>query len=700
MRPPERSPRLEHGSVASGVTPRICLSMIVRNERAILERCLDAACPLLDAAVICDTGSSDDTPALAEAYFRARQIPARICHHRWQDFGANRTAAIDEAACLVAELGWSLDRTYWLFLDADHEIALTPAFERRSLTADAIVLRQHAGDLRYWNLRLARASLGWSAIGRTHERYSCASSPRYEQLATAWIHDHSDGASRVDKIARDIAWLTAQLAETPQDPRVLFYLAQSYRAAGDPLKALVLYRRRQALRAHAQEVSEAETWYSGLCIGQILAGTDHAELAAAALTQTAAADPARAEPLYELSKLALRQNRIEDAVAYASRGRRLPRPDAVMHFVHADVYEHGLDLQLAEAAIGTVHAETGFAASERVALSRLAPDTAIEAARRFAVCYVSPLEGVEYLGLQPAIEEGWRPCNPSLLRTADGYTVICRLVNYEQRRLYYRSLDGSGVYRTRNVLMHLDRAFNVLDQDEISLDTPPLRDAAVRGLEDCRLVATSQGLAFTCATVDRHPSGRVHQSICTLADDGRVVTHHPLVGGFDDTVQKNWLPFVTGDGPIRAIHSYDPLTILRFSSAHGQYDIEPPVACPVNGSRWRGSAGPIGWPGPTTSMSDRQLVLVHEAVRRQGSDGQWERVYLHRFVEYDASFHLTRISRPFVFAHKGVEFACGMAAAHGGRDLIVTLGIEDREAHLARIPFWRIDILLNTTRLE
>jgi hypothetical protein len=84
---------------------------------------------------------------------------------------------------------------------------------------------------------------------------------------------------------------------------------------------------------------------------------------------------------------------------------------------------------------------------------------------------------------------------------------------------------------------------------------------------------------------------------------------------------------------------------------------------------------------------------VHEAVKRQGQDSVAERVYLHRFVEYDADFRL-RLSLPFVFAHKGVEFVCGMTAAHGGGDLIIGLGIEDREAYLARIPFARVDDLL------
>jgi hypothetical protein len=40
-----------------------------------------------------------------------------------------------------------------------------------------------------------------------------------------------------------------------------------------------------------------------------------------------------------------------------------------------------------------------------------------------------------------------------------------------------------------------------------------------------------------------------------------------------------------------------------------------------------------------------------------------------------------------------------MAASHDGADLIVALGMEDREAYLGRIPFSRVDVLLDARRV-
>ena len=40
---------------------KISLCMIVKNEAAILSRCLDSVCDLMDEIIIVDTGSTDDT---------------------------------------------------------------------------------------------------------------------------------------------------------------------------------------------------------------------------------------------------------------------------------------------------------------------------------------------------------------------------------------------------------------------------------------------------------------------------------------------------------------------------------------------------------------------------------------------------------------------------------------------------------------
>ena len=83
--------------------PLVSLCMIVRNEEAVLGRCLHSVADLVDEIIIVDTGSTDDTKAVAAQY------DAKIYDFPWQDdFSAARNYGISQCA-----------GEYWMWLDAD-----------------------------------------------------------------------------------------------------------------------------------------------------------------------------------------------------------------------------------------------------------------------------------------------------------------------------------------------------------------------------------------------------------------------------------------------------------------------------------------------------------------------------------------------------------------------------------------------------
>src|SRR5919108_4103124 len=76
--------RLSRGKPGTTGTT-IALCMIVRDEAAVIERCLASVRPHIDAWVICDTGSVDDTPDRVRSALAG--IPRRLHHRPLIDFG-------------------------------------------------------------------------------------------------------------------------------------------------------------------------------------------------------------------------------------------------------------------------------------------------------------------------------------------------------------------------------------------------------------------------------------------------------------------------------------------------------------------------------------------------------------------------------------------------------------------------------------
>lgn len=74
--------------------PTISMCMIVKNEAALLERCLTSYRGLFDEIIIVDTGSEDDTKAIAARF------TSHIYDYQWiGDFAAARNFAFSKASC-------------------------------------------------------------------------------------------------------------------------------------------------------------------------------------------------------------------------------------------------------------------------------------------------------------------------------------------------------------------------------------------------------------------------------------------------------------------------------------------------------------------------------------------------------------------------------------------------------------------------
>jgi tetratricopeptide (TPR) repeat protein len=224
---------------------KLSLCMIVRDEEAMLGRCLDAVAGAVDEIIVVDTGSVDDTVAIAEAR------GARVLHHEWTgDFGAARNVSFDAAT-----------GDWILYLDADEVLVDGEADALRALTGHVwreamyLVETNHTGDLAdgtavtHDALRLFRNRPEYRFEGRIHEqiahRLPGFLPERLERTPVRIEHFGYLGVVRdtKEKSRRNVELLERQAAEGDDTPFLHFNLGSELSAAGNHPASLAAFER-------------------------------------------------------------------------------------------------------------------------------------------------------------------------------------------------------------------------------------------------------------------------------------------------------------------------------------------------------------------------------------------------------------------------------------------------------------------------
>lgn len=292
--------------------------MIVKNESHVIERCLASVRPFITSWVIVDTGSTDGTQDIIRKV--QGDLPGALHERPWRDFASNRNEAIE----LSRELCRSEGGDHLLVIDADDTLEPNKNFVLPPLTADAYQLLVRDGNTTYYRTQIFRSSLDYHYEGVLHEVLMSTGQRTEKRLEGLSYRRLVEGARTADpnKYRKDAAILERALAEDKTNTRYAFYLAQSWRDAGEPAKARDVYRVRAAMGGWEEEV-----WYAKLEIAKLSAVLgDPEEQVIAAYLAAFEARPSRAESLCLLATYLRNQNRVVAAYPFARAAVELPRP--------------------------------------------------------------------------------------------------------------------------------------------------------------------------------------------------------------------------------------------------------------------------------------------------------------------------------------------------------------------------------------
>ncbi len=226
------SPAPEHrvspSATSDGSAP-LSLCMIVKNESHFLPDCLASVRNLVREIIVVDTGSTDNTVAIAQQY------GAKIFQYTWEnDFARARNFALSKAT-----------QPWILYLDADER--LYPQYHAIVKTAIA----QNQADAFYVNIlsylngklgkvphtqsypRIFKKLPGVRFEGKIHEQITPSLKRIHARIKTLNVTIEHLGYNlppeEIDKkIARNLRFLEAQVAEEPHNWYALFQLGQTY----------------------------------------------------------------------------------------------------------------------------------------------------------------------------------------------------------------------------------------------------------------------------------------------------------------------------------------------------------------------------------------------------------------------------------------------------------------------------------------
>ncbi len=317
----------------------IGLSMIVKDEGHVIQRCLASVAPLLDYALIVDTGSQDDTIAKITDFFERARIAYRVIQEPWKDFATNRTSALEH-------LRTNSDISYCITLDADEVFVFEPEFSaerfKQSLKFDLYDVTSIMPGVTFSRAQLFRNHIAFRYRGRVHEFVDGPVGFTRGQITAFHNTPIQDSARNKEpaKTRKDAEIIEAALIEEKDAAmiaRYTFYLGQSWRDCGEVVRSLDAYGRRSELAGWADEV--CISFYN---MGQLMERLtrDETEIADAYIRAWETC-PSRAEPLYRLARYYRTRAKYQRAYLYAKHALTLERPARSL-FVEEWIYEYRL----------------------------------------------------------------------------------------------------------------------------------------------------------------------------------------------------------------------------------------------------------------------------------------------------------------------------------------------------------------------
>jgi hypothetical protein len=676
--------RADHNKSLYGYNDvKIILLSMIKNEEKIITRCIESVRNICDAFCISDTRSTDNTINVINEYQKNNpSMLIQIYANDWSDFGSNRTISYKNTVDYCKKLGWDLDNTFGLLLDADMKLIVNKSFNKQSLTQNGYKMIQDTGHMKYHNIRLIKLNETWKCTGVTHEYWD---GPESGVLDTSdiYIHDIGDGGCKDDKFQRDMKLLIKGIEEDPTNGRYHFYLAQTCKDLGKFKESIKLYKKRIELGGWYEEV-----WYSHYMIAMCYRNIGDIYKAEMWGNRAYEYRNTRPEPIYMLCNMFRERGQNIKAYHYYNLCKQIqPSNDSL--FVESNIHKFQLDYE------NTILHYWVFTNDKLSGLKHIINYLNKNNEHESNVLsnmdhYIQKIPYDSIKSLMISDFDNYCASSSSIIKFNNKLIVNLRYVNYRIQHDGSYMMHDNGTYnhqnnvKTKNALVYMNQGYEIVTDplffDDNITDINNNKDSGIKGLEDIRLIEFKNKLYYT-ATSRQYSYDNCNRivfgeyNITNLKYEYNKI----LIGPIETNCEKNWIPLNHNNEKILFIYNWHPLQIGILNEKN-KLNIFLTYETPKFFKHYRGST--------TVAEYDNKLWLITHGVKYYTP-----RKYYHQFIVLEKdTYKPIKHSVPFYFNNFKIEYCIGMIIENN--EAVILFSENDMNTSLIRVNMNKLKDLM------
>lgn len=332
----------------------IACMMMVKNEKKRIHISLESVVNSVDAFVIYDTGSTDETIDIIHKFCLKHNKALYLIQGKFVNFSISRNVLLNYGDSIPL-----ID--FFLLFDCNDELK-TPkelhqlcktTYKTENILGYYITQEWLSGDItKYRNIRLIKSRSGWRYKGAIHEFISIDELDEMKKKPELMMHGYEstilngcnvviyqdrtqDDDKTSKRFTKDKEILKkSYMSENPHEPRTVFYYAQTLGCLGEWDESYDRYIERSKMGDFWEEV-----FHSHLRMGEIALNHYKNIPRATFHFLDSIKIQVRAEPLCYLARLYLAQDNVNSAEIFIDRAMLLSYPEECFLFCDRKTYD-------------------------------------------------------------------------------------------------------------------------------------------------------------------------------------------------------------------------------------------------------------------------------------------------------------------------------------------------------------------------